>query len=171
MLKLNKWLDFNHKRSIPIQRSQEQWASPFYNFQQEVANLLQNFYRELPSTLSNPELSNLELNPCVDLVEDENNFKIEIEMPGVDEKDIKVSINDNILNIKACKEVSKKDEGKNYIMREIAYGAYERNIQLPENADIDKAESTWKKGMLWVNLPKKSIDKSKVRELEVKKSI
>ncbi len=168
MSKFTNWLDFGHKHLIPTHRTHEHTLSPLYNFQQEFDNLFQNFYRALP--VSSTEFHNLNISPAIDLVEDESSFKVEIEMPGVDENDIKVSINDNILNIKACKEISKKDEGKNYVMREIGYGSYERNIPLPDNADIDNAESTFKKGMLWVTLPKKALDKSKVRELEIKKS-
>lgn len=63
----------------------------------------------------------------------------------------------------------KNDEGKNYTMREIGYGTYERQIPLPDNTDINNAESSFKKGMLWINVPKKPTDKSKVRELEIKK--
>lgn len=168
MSKLTKWFDFNHKHSVPVHRSQERLLSPFFDFQQEFDNLLQNFSRSLPFPAA--EFHNLNITPSIDIVEDENNFKVEVEMPGIDENDIKVSIDDNVLNIKACKNTSKKDEGKNYILREISYGSYERNIPLPENADIDKAESTFKKGMLWVTLPKKPTDKNKVRELEVKKT-
>src|SRR5690606_31080138 len=114
--KLTKWLDFSNKHSIPIHRSHEHLLSPFYNFQHEFDNLFQNFYRALPIPAA--EFHNLNISPAIDLVEDESSFKVEIEMPGVDENDIKVSINDNMLNIKACKEISKKDEGKNYVMRE-----------------------------------------------------
>ena len=163
--KLSKWLDF--RKPIPIHHSHG-GMSPFFNFQQDMDNLLQNFYRYFP--LPTTEFSNLNLNPFCDVVEDDKNFKVEVEMPGVDEKDISVAINDGILTICASKETSKKDDGKNYVMREISYGAYERSITLPDNADVDEAESTFKKGMLWVNIPKKAIDSSKKRELEVKKA-
>lgn len=163
MSKFFKWPTFSHKGL-----DNERFLSPFYNFQQEFEKLFQNFYRSLPTPVK--EFQNLSICPSIDIIEDENNFKVEIEMPGIDEKDIKVSINDGVLNIKATKETSRKDEDKNYIMREISYGSYERNIPLPDNADIEKAESTFKKGMLWVNMPKKAVDKSKFRELEVKKA-
>ncbi len=168
MSKFSKWFDFKHKYPVPVSCLNEQILPPFYNFQRESGNMYQSFYHCLPNlTVS---YSNLNINPLVDIVEDENNFKVEVEMPGVDEKDIKVSISDNILTITAYKETSSKDEGKSYVIREIGYGSYERNIQLPENADLDQAESSFKKGMLWVTLPKKVINKSKARELEIKKS-
>ena len=89
-------------------------------------------------------------------------------MPGGDEKDVKVTSIDDVLTVRASKETSEKDEGKNYIMREIDYGSYERSISLPDNADHDNAQSTFKKGMLWVNIPKKSTTQSHIKELEIK---
>jgi HSP20 family protein len=160
---------FDNKKSIPINRTQDRFLAPFFNFQQEFDNLFDNFRRSFP--MSKIEFNELNINPAMDIVEDEKNFKIEFEMPGVDEQDIKVSIDNSTLTIKATKETSKKDEKKDYIMREISYGSYERTVLLPENLDIDKAQSTFKKGMLWVDIPKKDVDKSKVKELEVKKAI
>lgn len=141
----------------------------FNDFQQEFDNLLRNFHHSL--SIQSGEFNNVMLNPAVDIVEDDQNIKVELEMPGVDENDIKVSIDNHSLIIKANKNTSKKNEGKNYAMREISYGAYERVISLPDDADIDKAESSFKKGMLWINIPKKPADKSKIRELEIKKAL
>lgn len=174
MSKLTKWLDpkqwlEDRQHYIPIDRSyRSNFITPFYDFQQEIDNLFKNFYRSLPAT--DIKFDNLNLNPSVDIIEDDKNLKVELEMPGVDEKDINVSIDNGMLIIRASKQTSKKDEGKNYVLREIGYGAYERRIPLPDNADSDNAESTFKKGMLWVNIPKKATDTSKVRELEVKKA-
>lgn len=160
---------FNNKKSNELTCSKNECVSPFFDFQQEFDNVFKKFYQALP--LAVKDFNNLNISPAMDIVEDDKNFKVETEMPGVDEKDIKVSIDNGILTIRASKEVSKKNEQKDYIMREISYGSYERNIALPDNADIDKAESTFKKGMLWVTIPKKATDTSKVKELEVKKVI
>lgn len=165
MSKFSKLLDLKNQ-FLPVS-SRDRILSPFFNFQQEFDNLFQNFYRSLPSDKF--EFHNLNISPLIDIIEDENNFKVEAEMPGVDENNIKVSISDSILTIKASKEISKKDEGKKYAMREIGYGTYERHIPLPDNTDIDNAESSFKKGMLWINIPKTAINKSRVRELEIKK--
>ncbi len=162
------WLDFYHKNSVSARNYNEKILLPLHDFQQEFDSMFKKFCRSLPNPIAN--YLNLNINPSLDIVEDESLFKVELEMPGVDEKNIKVSINDNVLHINASKENSKKDEGKNYIMREIYYGSYERSIPLPDNIDVENAESTFKKGMLWVSIPKKAIDKSKIRELEIKKS-
>lgn len=149
MSKFNNWLDHKHRKLISTHCTLEHVLSPFCNFHQGF--------------------DNLKINPLIDLIEDENSFKIEIEMPGVDENDIQLSIINNVLNIKASKEISKKNESKNYAMREIGYGSYERSISLSDDVDIDKAESTFKKGTLWVTFPKKAVNKRKIRVLEIKK--
>lgn len=143
------------------------FLKPVLDFQKEFNNFFQSFYGK--SNLSLAEFQNQRINPAADIIEDDSSFRVEIEMPGVGESDIKVCIMNNILTIMAFKEISKSDEGKDYILREIGYGYYERNIRLPDNTDISNAESTFKKGMLWVSIPKKQPDPSIVHELEVKK--
>lgn len=141
---------------------------PVLNFQKEFSKFFQNFYGK--SNFPNVEFQNQRINPAADIIEDDGSFKVEIEMPGVGENDIKVCIINNTLTIMAFKEISKNDEGKNYIIREIGYGYYEKNLRLPDNIDLSNAESTLKKGMLWVSIPKKQLDQgTTIHELEVKK--
>ncbi len=166
MSKLSKWLDFSDK-SKQFWPSNEPLWEPIFNFQKEFNNLFNNFYRALPGSIM--EYNGLNLCPYCDIVEDDKNFKVELEMPGVDEQDIKVAIYNGILSVKASKKTSSKNEGKNYLKREISYGSWERQITLPENIDVDNAQSSFKKGMLWVIIPKKELDKANKVELEVKK--
>lgn len=119
---------------------------------------------------SKEHFENVILTPRVDIIDDENHFKVEIEMPGVDEKDVNVSLSDNLLTIKAEKTVSKKDEGKMYQMREIGYGRYERSLTLPDTVDINNAKASFKKGMLWVDIPKKAESIKKPRTLTIEKA-
>ncbi len=93
------------------------------------------------------QFENLDLMPSMDIVEDEEHFNVQVEMPGMDEKDIKVSFADNTLTIAGEKSSSHKNKNKKYISREINYGRYERTISLPNTVDIDKASASFKKGM------------------------
>jgi HSP20 family protein len=135
-------------------------GNPFLTLQEEFDKAINRMY----------DFENLNINPAIDIVDDGKTFKIEAEMPGLDEKDIKVSIEDGVLKIHGEKEVSKKDENKNYLMREIGYGRYERMISLPESADIEKAKATFKKGMLWIEIPKKADASKKSRDLKIEKA-
>lgn len=128
--------------------------NPFMVLQAELDKAIDYLYHH-PEGLAAEKLTDLTLSPAVDLVDDKENFKVEAELPGLDEKDIKISIQDGILTIRGEKSVSRKDESKNYYLREITYGSYERSIALPDNVDTEKAKASFKKGMLWITFPKK----------------
>lgn len=148
-----------------------QTRNPFVSLQTELDKAMQDFYQflNLPRS-SSQEMLNQKIMPPIDIVEDDKNFKIEAEMPGMGEEDIKVIVNKGILTLKGEKKTSKKDEGKNYMMREIGYGYYARDITLPDNVDIDQAKASFKKGMVWINLPKKPGSEKQSRELKIEKA-
>lgn len=144
---------------------------PLSSLQNELDRAITSFNRFFePFNFSKYDFENISLLPAVDIVDDNNEFKIEVEMPGMGEEDVKVSINNGLLTIKGEKSTSEKDEKKNYMRREIKYGFCERNVPLPEGIDIDKAKATFKKGMLWVTIPKKPEYVKGSREIQVEKA-
>lgn len=148
-----------------------QVLNPFLTIQKEVDKALNGFYDLFESKPFNlKEFESLNLAPLMDLIEDENSYKLEVEMPGMDEKDITVSLKDNLLTIQGEKSTSKKNERKNYIAREINYGRYERSITLPQAADGDKVSASFKKGMLWVTIPKKAGSKGNGHQIKIEKA-
>lgn len=141
------------KKSTPVSI---QHNHPLFSLRNELNKAFSQFDRLFePFNFPRIEFENLSLMPAMDVVDDEKHFKVELEIPGMDEKDIKVAINNGILSIKGEKTTSKQDKDKNYMSREIKYGMYERNIPLPEGIDVQNASASFKKGMLWVNIPKK----------------
>lgn len=156
----------NFKKSTPF-FPDDTITNPFFKDMDKVINEFYSALEKSPFI----DLDKLIINPSIDIVEDEKNFKVEVEMPGMGEEDIKVNINDRVLCIKGKKEISKKDKEKNYISREIGYGSYERDILLPDYVDTDQVTASFKKGMLWVNFPKKSGSEKKFREIKVEKAL
>lgn len=148
--------------------------SPFSSLHEELDKLVRNFSHltgmSIPRFSLENNFENLSLNPSIDIVDDQTSFKVVAELPGMGEDDIHVSVSDGLLVIRAVKETSRKDQGKNYLKREIGYGRYERTIALPESLDIDKAKASFKKGMLWVHIPKKTESIKKSRELKIEKA-
>lgn len=138
MSKLIKW-----KKETPI--AIEHTHNPFLRLQNEIDRVFHDFNDFFSPSRFNWEFDNLNLAPSMDVVEDKDHYSIELEMPGMDEKDIKVSLADNILTISGEKSTSKKNEDKKYLSREISYGKYERSISLPSTIDVDKAKATFKK--------------------------
>ncbi len=140
--------------------------NPFATLQNEVNKLFDNFFEDVPALWSN----NKNLAPAVDIIENDKGFKVEVELPGIKQEDVEVDINDDYLTIKGEKKNSKEDKGENYIRQERSYGSYKRVIALPETADSDKAVATFKKGVLWVEIPKKAAAVAKTKKLEVKEA-
>lgn len=143
-------------------------ASTLAKWQRNLSSEFEKFY-----DLSNEELlkrmEKFSLSPAIDILEDKDWYKIEVEMPGLDIEDVKLSVENQQLMIWGEKSWSKKDEHKSYINREINYGCYERRMNLPQDADVDKISATFKKGMLWVVVPKKSMKSSNSRSIKVQR--
>jgi len=158
---LLKW-----KKASPI--SIEHARNPFIGLQHELDKAFRDFYDVFaPNKPLLAQFENLDLMPSMDIVEDKDSFTVQVEMPGMDEKDVKVSFSDNVLTITGEKSSSRKNDNKKYVSREISFGKYERVISLPPTVDVDKAKASFKKGMLWVILPKKTESKSGARDIKV----
>lgn len=153
-------------KSVPVSIRQ---THPLRSLQHELNRAFSQFDRLFePFNFPKMEFENLPLMPAMDIVDDEKHFKVELEIPGMDENDIKVAINNGVLTVKGEKSTSKQDKDKNYMSREIKYGMYERNIPLPESIDAQNASASFKKGMLWVNIPKKPEFIKESKEIPVK---
>lgn len=107
-------------------------------------------------------------NPSSSVEEEKNEYIVKAELPGVNEKDLKVTVDDRVLTVKAeyKDEVNEKDkEKKEYT--EKSYGSFTRSFRLPENVDIDKIEAKYKNGLLKVSLPKIKVEEKKEREIKI----
>lgn len=93
--------------------------------------------------------------PAIDLIDQKDKLVAKVELPGVDKKDVKISLTENNLTIQG--EIKKEEETKkeNYYYRERAYGNYARTISLPTEIDKDKISAKFKNGILEVTMPKK----------------
>lgn len=102
------------------------------------------------------ERRNYECAPSTNILETEKEFKLQMAVPGVDKKDIKIDLEKNILNISSEKSADKKEsEAAKYTRREFTYGTFCRSFTLPETIDADKINAEVKDGILTVKLPKR----------------
>jgi HSP20 family protein len=146
----------------------EQEFDPLRTLQQDLNKTMTHFYDLFePGNFNVEHFENIKLSPAMDLIESEYNFKVEVEMPGLDEKNIKVTVSDNTLTVIGEKSLSSCEDTKNFIDREIRYGRYERSISLPQTADLEKVSASFKKGMLWVTIPKRNTKKTCVTNVKI----
>lgn len=92
--------------------------------------------------------------PAVDIVEKDNAFEITAELPGLDVKNIELSVNGDVLTIKGEKKEEKEEKTKDRYVSERRYGSFRRSVQLPASVDAGKIEANYKSGVLTVTLPK-----------------
>jgi len=106
--------------------------------------------------------------PAVDVTEEDKAYKITAELPGLDEKNVEVSVSGDSLVIKGEKRQEKEEKGKNNYLSERAYGMFQRSFLLPEGVDRDKIAATCVKGVLTISLPKTADAQNQQKKIEVK---
>ncbi len=103
---------------------------------------------------------------AVDVRESDKAFTITAELPGVDEKDIEVSVQDGVLVIKGQKLQEKEEKGQHRYMAERRYGSFQRMFGLPKGTDETKLDARFHNGVLTVSIPKPAV--TQVRKVDVK---
>ena len=145
-------------------------GSPFAEFQKEVNRLFDNFSENMFSL--SPMRRNLQdvsaVYPKMDVSETDEEFKISAELPGMDEKDIDVSVSRDVLTIKGEKKAEKEEKKPSYYRMERTYGTFQRSIPLPEGVEKDQVKATFKKGVLNVVIPKSEKTVKESKKVEIK---
>jgi HSP20 family protein len=139
---------------------------PFRALQQEVDKLFSDFTSDLP--LVGRWNGNGQLAIKVDVAETEKTLEVTAELPGVNEKEIDVSLAGDMLTIKAEKKSDKEEKTKDYHLVERSYGTFERSMRLPFKADPAKIEAKFDKGVLKLVVQKPAEAQTKTQKIEVK---
>jgi HSP20 family protein len=113
-------------------------------------------------------LSSLKIVPAVDIAEKEKTFEICAELPGMQQRDVEVSIANGVLRIKGEKKEQVEEKKKDYYLSERRYGSFERSFQVPDAVDVDRIEASFANGVLKMTLPKSAEAQKKEKKIEVK---
>lgn len=129
---------------------------PFFSLQRDMNRLFDSFFRDLDVSPSGPWETGMEtFSPSIDVREDEKEIVVKAELPGVEDKDVEVLLSGNALTLKGEKREEKEEKEKGYYHMERRYGAFSRVIPLPEGVETEKAEASFKHGILTIRLPRK----------------
>ena len=151
------------KKSVPVRREEE---NPFALLRREMDSVFDNFFRGFD--LEPFDARSGAFTPRVDVTENEKEIKISAELPGMDEKDIDVSLQNDMLTIKGEKREEKEDKGKDFYRMERSYGSFSRTIPLPAEVEIDNVDAKFKKGVLSITLPKTAKAVAETKKIAVK---
>jgi HSP20 family protein len=105
--------------------------------------------------------------PAVDVYEDEHKVTLKIEVPGIEEKDIDVRVENNTLTVHGERKIEKEEKEENYRRVERHYGSFSRTFSLPTTADTENVSADSDKGVLKISLPKKAEAKPKQIKVNV----
>lgn len=158
------------RKQVPIRRTEEYqpptiWAE-FNDPLRDVDRLFNRFFNLSPGLLSGD--TRQEFNPLLDVHETEKEFLITLEMPGMNQEDIDISMSRDMLTISGEKKEEKEENAKGIYRVERRYGSFSRSIPLPDDCvEIDKAEASYKSGVLTVRLPKATGYKESVKKIPI----
>jgi HSP20 family protein len=143
-------------------------ASPFTVLQRQMNRLFEDvFGPEAGLFPQAAEPARGMLSPRVELTETETDLRIVAELPGVKEQDIEVSLDDNVLSLRAEKKAERKDERENTHFTERSYGMFQRSLQLPFKVNPDEVNAAFEQGVLTITVPKPK-EREQRRKIEVR---
>lgn len=102
--------------------------------------------------------------PTVNIKETGREYFVELAAPGLERKDFKVEVDNNVLSISVEKKEEKKEEGKDFSRQEFSYNSFRRSFELPENSKTDKIDAKYVDGILKLVIPKKEITAEKPKK-------
>ena len=150
------------KKNIPVRKDAD---NPFALFRKEFDDLFDAFFRTFDLKPIEPSIGSF--SPRVDVVDSEKEISIKAELPGMDEKDIDVSLSRGVLTIRGEKKEEKEDRGKDYFRMERSYGSFNRSIELPAEVDETMIKANFKKGVLDITLSKTPKAVQETRKIKV----
>jgi HSP20 family protein len=136
-------------------------ASPFASLQREIDRVFSEFGRGWPAL-------GTDLTPRMDIIERNGTIEITAELPGLEEKDVEVTLSDDILTIRGERRQEKEQKDENRHVVERSYGAFSRSVQLPAGVKPEDIRASLSKGLLKVTLPKPVQMEASAKKIEVK---
>lgn len=141
---------------------------PLLGLQREMNRVFDSFWNRFERQFGAFDGSFGQKMPRTDVVETDTEVEVSVELPGLDEKDIEVSVTGDTLTVRGEKKREHEETRMGYRLSERSYGAFYRSLPLPRGVAADAAEANFKKGVLTVRLPKTPEAQAEAKRIEVK---
>lgn len=148
---------------LPAKRMSTPSQFGFPDLQREMNRLFSSI-----APLGEQELAEMAWSPEVDVYEDDKAIRVQADIPGVEPKDVDVNIEGGRLTVHGERKLEKEDKKENYRRVERSYGSFTRSFTLPDYADTEKVDASFKNGVLDITIPKRPEEAKKSRKVEVK---
>jgi len=136
--------------------------SPFMNLQRQIDRLFDDFTGGFGRFGDWPEFAPATLTPMMDVTETAKEYEVTAELPGLEEKDVDITLTEGVLTVRGEKKTDHEEKGKDFHMVERSYGSFARSLQLPASVDPAAIKASLDKGVLKVTIPKKMADVKKI---------
>jgi HSP20 family protein len=155
---------------------EEEERHPFESFfremdslHKEMDRLFEDFWKGSgPQHYAKQPLFEGALTPRVDESEDDKAIHVKVELPGMDEKDVDITLANGVLTIRGEKKRDEEEKGKDWYRSERSFGVFRRSLPIPVDVDEGKIEAKFRKGILYIELPKTEEARSKIKHIPVK---
>ncbi len=151
------------KLRSPLTKRDEE--NPFLTLRNEMNRLFDSFFDDVSISPFREHWGRTF--PKVNIKEDEKEIKVTAELPGIDQKDVDISIYNNVLTLRGEKKQEKEDKDGDYYHKECSYGSFHRDIALHSEVDEEKVKADFKNGVLNITLPKKEETQRKAKKIEI----
>jgi len=152
-------IPWRNKQDLPVRRETAESGLPSVaQLRREMDGLFTNFLRDPWSLLDSwgERSFGAAWLPSVDVSEDEKGVKVALEVPGIDPKDIEISLSGNMLRVEGEKKEEKEDKGKDYYRSERRFGSFSRVVELPPGTDLDSIQADYQNGVLSITAKKEA---------------
>ncbi|MEZ5852558.1 MAG: Hsp20/alpha crystallin family protein [Hyphomicrobiaceae bacterium] len=145
------------KKSEAAPAPMQRYADPFSAMRAEFDRVFDNFlgrgFGGLPAFARSEGLT---LQPSIDVRETDKELVVEAELPGLDEKDVNVTLNSGVLTLKGEKKSEREEKKDDYHLMERSFGSFQRSFRVGDTVDADKVTAAFANGVLKVTMPKKA---------------
>ncbi|MEQ9144449.1 MAG: Hsp20/alpha crystallin family protein [Parvibaculaceae bacterium] len=149
------------------------WSDPFHGFRSEVDHLIDRFFGRSSGFPDKDFFSRTalfeggDMSPNIDIRENDKKITLTAELPGMEEKDVDLSVKDRLLTLKGEKKYEHEDKKDDAVRIERRYGSFRRSFTLPSSVDEEGIKASFDKGVLTVEMPKKPGAKSDGRSIPI----
>ncbi|CFX25194.1 Heat shock protein Hsp20 [Candidatus Filomicrobium marinum] len=156
--------------SLTPLRSGAMSNDPFQSFQRGMNRLFEDVFQGVPMSVGGDlEQNGGVLMPQINVSETDKEIMITAELPGVAEKDVDVTLDDDMLTISGEKRLEKKEEKENYHFVERSFGRFQRSLRIPHSVNPDQVKAQVENGVLTITMPKNA-EQERVRHIQIEGS-
>lgn len=145
----------------------EYLAEPFSRLRDEVEHMFEEFPARWPALHGASRLASSVPVPAVELIENDDSYKVSVEIPGIDSEDIDLSVQQDMLIVKGEKREESSEVERNHVRSERSYGCFERHITLPADAQLESIEATSKNGVITIEIPRDKDNNLSARKIPI----